>query len=135
ERLIRPAEPGRWRFPEAIEEARQRRQVRAKGPELLPAEVLLPPQDPPPVDLVQRLLLPPRPAAVEHSGVKRLHRLQRFGKLRRRPLQVHVEPQVALLPRRGTLLLQLLLEIDSHQGMGVEGARLTGIGRQQETVL
>ena len=134
-RLIRRGETGGGLGPGAIEEARQRRQLRAEGPELPPTEVLVPPQNPPPVDLVHRLLLPPRPAAVDDGGVEGLHRFQGVGEVRRCLAQVLVEAAVAFLPGGGAVALELFREAGAHQRVGVEGLRLPRIGRRQQAVV
>jgi len=121
--------------PGGIEEARQRRQLRAEGPELLRAIGLLPSLNPPPVDLVQRLLLASRPAAVDDGGVEGLHRFQGVGEVRRCLAQVLVEAAVAFLPGTEEMALELFREAGAHQGMGVEGIRLARISRRQQAVV
>ena len=128
-RLAEGWSQGRSKKPESADRSEP------KAPSFLSAEELVAPLDAPPVDLVERLLLPPRPAAVDHRGEERLHGLQRVGQIRRLLLEVLVEAQVPGLPGFRPLLLELLLEEDPDQGMGVQGARLMGIGGQEEAVL
>src|SRR5262245_18010588 len=109
-RLSRRGESGGGLGPGAIEEARQRRQFRAKGCELVHTKVLLPPQDPPPIDLVHCLLLSASPAAVDDSSEEGLHPFQGIGKFRRCLAQIFVEAQVALLPGAWAVVLEFLRE-------------------------
>jgi hypothetical protein len=62
-----------------------------------------------------------------------LHFLQRVREIRRRILQVLVEPQVALSPRLRPFLLKLLLEVGPDEWVGVEGIRF--FSRQKQPSL
>src|SRR5262249_51647659 len=92
--------------------------------------MLIPVQDPLLVDLLQSLLLPPRPAAMNDRSRAGLLPPQCLGKLRRPPLQVLIEPQVPLPPSLRTVLFEILLEIGADQRMDVKRPSLFGFQNQ-----
>ena len=120
EALVGLGQPVHRPAPGRVEEAGQGGQVGAERAELLRAEILVAPLNPPPVHLVQRLLVPAGPAAVRHRRVERRHLLDRVGVFRRHGFVVLVQPAVRLPPGGGDFAPQLLAEVLADQGVGVQ---------------
>ena len=136
ERLIRLGDRRHGPLPRRIEEARQRRQIRTERAELLSDVELIATRDPRPIDLVERLLMPARLAAVEHRLEQRRHLLQRVGLvLLRQRLEVLVQPRVPRPPRLGMLLPQLRPEMLPHQRMRVHLVRRVAARRRDQPTL
>ena len=118
--LVRLAEPRREPLPGGIEERREDGDLAAEGSELLSVEVLVLAPDALPPNLIERLLVLPRPAPMHHRRIERRHLLDRLGQRLRLPLQVLIQPPVPLPPRLRLLPPELLPEVLAHQRVRVE---------------
>ena len=68
---------------------------------------------------------------MDDGGVERHHLVERVGKLRRRVLEMLVEPRLSRRPRRRVTLGQLVAEVGPHQRVRVEDGR---VGQQAAVV-
>ena len=115
---------GETRLHGVLEEAGDGSQVGTERAEFLRAvEFVVPSQDAGAVNLVTRLLLQPRLAAVGHGLVERLEVFERglVAFLRGRA-EVFVEPPVGGAPGLGLLRAELPGEVFAQQRMGIEAS-------------